>query len=107
MPAAGVGRAKPPPRVRSTLLAEAIVESGDTLIGIELVLVLHIYSADMGQELVVHEVTWSRHDSFFADQYLDAQPEELPTAPVTTVIAQVEPPARHDGFAKFDFEGRL
>ena len=68
---------------------------------------LHIYSDDMGQELAVHGVTWSYRDSFCADQYVDAQPEELPTAPIATVIAQVEPPARDDGFAKFDFERGL
>ena len=67
---------------------------------------LHVYSDDMDQELAVHEVTWSYRDSFCADQYLDAQPEELPTAPVATVIAQTEPAARDDGFARFDFERR-
>ena len=68
---------------------------------------LHVYSDDLSQELAVHEVTWSYRDSFCADQYADRQPEELPTAPVTTVIAQLEPPARDDGFAKFDFERGL
>ncbi len=68
---------------------------------------LHIYSDDMGRELAVHEVTWSRRDSFCEGQYADDQPEELPTAPVTTVIAQLEPPSRDDGFAKFDFERGL
>lgn len=32
---------------------------------------------------------------------------ELPTAPVATVIAQLEPPKGKPGFEKFDFEGRL
>ena len=68
---------------------------------------LHIYSDDMLRELAAHEVTWSRRDSFCEGQYADDQPEELPTAPVTTVIAQLEPPSRDDGFAKFDFERGL
>ena len=68
---------------------------------------LHIYSDDMFQELAVHEVTWSYRDSFCADQYVESQPEELPTAPVTTVIAQLEPPKSDESFAKFDFEREL
>ena len=31
----------------------------------------------------------------------------LTTAPVATVIAQLEPPKGKPGFEKFDFEGRL
>ena len=68
---------------------------------------LHIYSDDLSQELTAHEVTWSRRDSFCEDQYADGQPEELPTAPVTTVMAQLEPPKGDEGFAKFDFERGL
>lgn len=68
---------------------------------------LHIYSDDLSRELAVHPVTWSRKDSFCEDQYADVQPAELPTAPVTTVIAQLEPPKGKPGFEKFDFEGRL
>ena len=55
------------------------------------------------RELAVHEVTWSRRDSFCEGQYADGQPEELPSVPVTVRIAQTGPPARDDGFAKFDF----
>lgn len=68
---------------------------------------LHIYADDLSRELAVHPVTWSRKDSFCEDQYADIQPVELPTAPVTTVIAQLEPPKAKPGFEKFDFEGRL
>ena len=68
---------------------------------------LRIYSDDLSRELAVHPVTWSRKDSFCADQYADMQPVELPTAPVTTVIAQLGPPKAKAGFDKFDFEGRL
>ncbi|MBQ9058157.1 MAG: IS21 family transposase [Atopobiaceae bacterium] len=68
---------------------------------------IHIYTDDLSRELAVHPVTWSRADSFCADQYADVQPEELPSAPVTTVIAQLEQPKGKPGFDKFDFEGRL
>ena len=66
---------------------------------------LHIYSDDLSRELAAHPVTWSRKDSFCDDQYADMQPAELPTAPVETVIAQLEPPKGKPGFDKFDFEG--
>ncbi len=69
--------------------------------------ILHVYSEDLTQELVVHAVTWGRRDSFCADQYADVQPCELPTAPVRTVIAQLEPPKAKAAFAKFDFEELL
>lgn len=61
---------------------------------------LHIYSDDLLRELAVHEVTWSRRDSFCEGQYADGQPEELPSVPVTAGIAQTGPPARDDGLAK-------
>lgn len=57
----------------------------------------------MSRELTVHEVTWSRRDSFCEHQYADLEPVELPSAPVATTIRQLEPPAREEGFAKFDF----
>ena len=60
-------------------------------------------SDDLSRELAVHEVTWSRRDSFCEGQYADGRPEELPSVPVTVRIAQTGPPARDDGFAKFDF----
>lgn len=65
--------------------------------------ILHIYTEDLSMELVAHAVTWGRRDSFCADQYSDAQPCELPTAPVATVIKQLEPPGPNPAFAKFDF----
>ena len=68
---------------------------------------VHVYADDLSRELAVHPVTWSRRDSFCADQYADVQPVELPTAPVTAAIAQLEPPKAKPGFDKFDFEGRL
>ena len=64
---------------------------------------LHLYSEDLSTELAVHEVTWSRADSFCEHQYADVQPVELPSSPVATTVRQLEPPARDDGFARFDF----
>ena len=69
--------------------------------------VLHVYSEDLSQELAAHAVTWGRRDSFCSDQYADIQPCELPTAPVKTTIAQLEPPKVKSAFEKFDFEGML
>lgn len=68
---------------------------------------LRIYSDDLSRELVVHRVTWSRKDALCEDQYADSQPCELPSAPVSTTIRQLEPPKAKRGFEKFDFEGRL
>ena len=68
---------------------------------------LHIYSDDLSRELAAHRVTWGRRDSFCEGQYADGQPAELPSAPVTTTVRQLEPPRGRSGFEKFDFEGRL
>ena len=66
---------------------------------------LHVYSEDLSRELVAHEVTWSRGDAWCEGQWADpGQPEELPSQPVTTTMAQAGPPAADPGFAKFDFE---
>ena len=51
---------------------------------------LHTCSDDLALELAVHAVTWDRHDSWCEGQWADAQPEELPSQPVTTSISQVE-----------------
>lgn len=65
---------------------------------------LFIYSADLGQLLTTHDVTWSRHDSFCSDQYaLQDQPEEFPTMPVKTVIRQLPGPPPDLSFEKFNF----
>ncbi|MDD6693712.1 MAG: IS21 family transposase, partial [Olsenella sp.] len=64
---------------------------------------LHIYSDDLALELAVHAVTWDRHDSWCEGQWADAQPEELPSQPVTTSISQVELAPGKPAFAKFDF----
>ena len=51
----------------------------------------------------MHNITWSRKDSYAPDQYLIAEPEELPTAPVKAVITQKEEAVPEKGFEKFDF----
>lgn len=68
---------------------------------------LRIYSEDLSRELSAHPVTWGRKDGFCEDQYVDAQPYELPTAPVRVTVAQLEAPSGNPAFSKFDFEGRL
>ena len=65
---------------------------------------LHACSDDMARELAVHEVTLSRVDSVCEGQWSDSQPEELPTQPAATEIAQVGHGLGKAAFAKFDFE---
>lgn len=68
---------------------------------------LYIYSADLKVILAVHDVTWSRRDSFCDGQYESLpQPEELPSMPVKTQIRQLPPsePACKLSFAKFNFD---
>lgn len=68
---------------------------------------LHIYSDDLSRELVVHEVTWSRRDSWCEGQWADdAQPEEAPTQAVTAAVTRVAPALPEPGFERFDF-GRM
>lgn len=69
--------------------------------------VLHIYSDDLSRELAAHPVTWGRRDSFCEDQYMEAQPMELPSVPPKTIVSQVRPPKRKSLLAKFDFGGDL
>ncbi len=64
---------------------------------------LHIYSDDLSEELTSHDVTWRKGDTLCGDQYVNVQPEELPTTKVTTVIRQLEPPHRRPLFDKFNF----
>ena len=65
---------------------------------------LHIYSDDLSRELGCHEVTWSRKDAWCEDQWsAAAQPEELPSQPVTTTVSRVAPPVADPAFARFDF----
>lgn len=66
---------------------------------------LFIYSADMKQLLVTHDVTWSRKDRFCAEQYAALnQPEEFPTMPVKTEISMLPEQAPNLSFEKFNFD---
>ena len=67
----------------------------------------YIYDDQMTKTLTTHNVTWSRKDSFCADQYCTEQPEEHPTSPVKIRIQQMEPRQYDDGFRRFNFEEGL
>ena len=63
-----------------------------------------MYSDDLSREIVCHEVTWSRRDSWCEGQWADGeQPEERPSQPPTTTVTRVEPAAADPAFARFDF----
>ena len=64
---------------------------------------LYIYDDELTKELVQHNVTWSRRDSFCKDQYAASQPEEHPSVPVKTTVIQLEEPEPSPAFEKFDF----
>lgn len=65
----------------------------------------YIYSSDMKHLLTTHDVTWSKRDRFCADQYaLFSQPEEFPTAPVTSKIVMLPEPDTNLSFEKFNFD---
>ena len=63
---------------------------------------LYIYSDDLKHLLTKHDVTWSRKDSFCADQYVD-QPEEFPTTSVKVTMTQ-KTPAYNSAFDRFNFD---
>ena len=65
---------------------------------------LYIYSPDLKKKLVEHNVTWSRRDSFCENQYASEQPEEFPTAPVTTLMYQTTPSTANRAFDQFNFD---
>lgn len=64
---------------------------------------IYIYDDELTQELVQHNVTWSRKDSFCRDQYAVIQPEEHPSVPVRTTVQQLEEPDPSSAFEKFNF----
>lgn len=64
---------------------------------------LYIYSADLSELLVTHEVTWSRKDQYCQDQFVTIQPEELPTAPIKVCIEEKNY-IPNDAFDKFNFD---
>lgn len=59
---------------------------------------------DLSRELVAHAVG-AGADSWCEGQWetSPAQPEELPTQPVGTVVEQIAPPRAKPGFERFDF----
>ena len=61
------------------------------------------YDDELTKELVQHNVTWSRKDSFCKDQYAVNQPEEYPSVPVKTTVTQLEEPEPSSAFEKFNF----
>ena len=69
--------------------------------------VLYIYSSDMKEILVTHNVIWGKRDSYCENQFPSMpQPEEFPTAPVNVVMTQLKPPSETSygiGFDKFYF----
>ena len=64
---------------------------------------IRIYSSDLTRLLTTYDVTWSRADRSCKDQYVNEQPEERPSVPVTTLIRQKPTPALPSGFEKFNF----
>ena len=69
---------------------------------------LYIYSDDLRQLLVTHEVTWSKRDRFCKDQYVMLQqPEEFPTAPVRSTLQMLPESAANVSFEKFNFGKRV
>ena len=65
---------------------------------------LYIRTPDLKRKLAEHNVTWSRRDSFCKDQYAVSQPEEYPTASVTTVMHQHGSPENRAAFNGFNFD---
>lgn len=64
---------------------------------------LIIYSDDLTQELVRHNVTWSRRDSYCKDQYVTEQPEEFPTDTVKVKLSESHARSINPTFRKFNF----
>jgi hypothetical protein len=65
---------------------------------------LYIYTPELDECLVTHDVTWSRLDSYCKDQFSEpVMPEEFPTAPIKTHIQMIAEPAVASGFERFNF----
>ena len=66
---------------------------------------LYIYSADLKELLVTHDVTWGKLDSYCRDQFPETtMPEELPSAPAMTRIQMIAAPVEDSAFDKFRFD---
>ena len=68
---------------------------------------IYIYDASLTMKLATHNVTWSRKDSYTADQYVSKQPEELPSTAVKAFIELKNENRPKTGFEKFDFSRRV
>ena len=68
--------------------------------------ILYIYSADLSELLVTHEINWGKRDQCCIGQFAEPEsPEELPTAPVTARIQMLASPTDSElGFDKFNFD---
>lgn len=66
---------------------------------------LYILDPDTLEEITSHDVTWSRKDSYCADQFLSEQPEEQPTMPVHSTVKQNEKSDHDPWFDQFRLEG--
>lgn len=64
---------------------------------------IYIYDDELTKELVQHNVTWSRKDSYCRDQYAIQQPEEHPSMPVKITVQQLQEAEPYPGFEKFNF----
>ena len=66
---------------------------------------LYIYSQDLSELLVVHDVNWAKKDHFCDNQFVEKQPEEFPTMPVKTFVEKKkQPDDALLGFDKFNFD---
>jgi hypothetical protein len=67
---------------------------------------LYVYSPDLRQTLVTHQIDWSKREQYCRNQFLyRSVPEEFASVPVTTSLRMLSSPPRTSvGFEKFNFE---
>ena len=65
---------------------------------------LYIFSTDLSEELTQHYVTWSRKDSYCENQFAQNQPEEFPTAVITSRIRSTPTEIYDHRFRRFNFD---
>lgn len=65
---------------------------------------LYIYSKDLSKELAQHNVTWSRLDSYCDNQFSPNEPEEYPTATISTSIRRISSTEYDHRFGHFNFD---
>jgi len=67
--------------------------------------ILHIYSSDLNELIITHDITWSKRDSYCKDQFPSIQqPEEFATTTVAAGIHRLEGESLALGFDKFNFD---